>query len=163
LFEVYVASIVSITEIALSAFKSKRFFKILDSFYRFDKFTLQMRCPSNYKSQKFYLVFILLIGTYHFSILTLLINDKLFILFIWTLCRWLTMISTSQYIICIQMLSDRYKLANILFENSKYLSIQIFKCNIIYRFICKNDDHSKYPQSFNPKALNLTYNCIILT
>lgn len=123
MFEICVVSIVSVTGVALSAFRSKQFFKILDSFDRFDKFTLQIRCPSNYKSQHFYIVFILLIGTYHFCIMAFFTTTRYFILFIWSLFCLLTMITTSQYIICIKMLNDRYRLANILFENSKYLPI----------------------------------------
>jgi len=160
LFEVYIVSFVTVIDIALSAFRSKLFFKILDSFYRFDKFTLQMRCPSNNKSQQFYLVFILLVCTYHISILVVFINERFFILFMWNLFCLLTMIATIQYIICIKMLNDRYKLANILFENSKYLSIKMFKCNIIYWFskmmIIQNIHRHLIPRRW-------TYNCIIPT
>jgi len=130
LFEAYVNSILSVISVAVSAFRSRRFFKILDSFYRFDKFTLQMHCPSNYKAQQFYLVFILFVWIYYIFIGIIFMKYTFFISLAWSLFILLTTIVIPQYIICIRMLSDRYKLANMLFENSKYLPKQTFKCNI---------------------------------
>jgi len=138
---------VSVINVTLSAYRSKRFFKIIDSFYQFDKCTLQMHCPSNYKSQEFYLVFIFLVGTYHVSVMRFFLNNSFIELFMWSLICLLTMIVVSQYIICIKMLRDRYILANIVFENSKYLSIQIIKSNISYWFI-EHGNHSKYPRAY---------------
>ncbi|XP_022180040.1 uncharacterized protein LOC111040424 [Myzus persicae] len=87
-----------------------------------------MQCPSNHKAQQFYLVFVLLVGTYHVSVMTFFLHNSFFVIFMWSLVCLLTMIAVSQYIICIRMLSDRYKLANIVFENSISHQTKTEKC-----------------------------------
>ncbi|XP_026814315.1 uncharacterized protein LOC113554601 [Rhopalosiphum maidis] len=107
-----------VVNVVLSANKSKHFFKIFDSFYRFDELVLQVHCSSNYKAQQFYLVYVLLIGTYHITFTYYFYNYNFFILFMWSLITLLTMITVLPYIISIRMLRDRYKLANLVFKNN---------------------------------------------
>ncbi|XP_060869165.1 uncharacterized protein LOC132943984 [Metopolophium dirhodum] len=87
-----------------------------------------MHCPSNYKAQEFYLVFVLLVGTYHVSAISFFLNNYFIVLFLWSLICLLTMVAVSQYIVCIRMLRDRYKLANIVFKNSICHSTTTEKC-----------------------------------
>lgn len=118
---------------ALSAQKSNRFFEIPYSFSQFDKFILQMQCPPNYKTQIFYLLYVLCVGIYHYSLMMLLKQSKnevtiksILKLFVWTMISLSSMINLTQYITCIRMLRDRYSLANLLFKNSKYPKIMIY-------------------------------------
>lgn len=146
LFETYVILIALVINVVLSAIKSKRFFKILDLFNRFDEFILQVQCSSDYKAQQFYIVYALLVWVYHLSVIAMTFFNRFFLLFMWsTICLWTT-IATLPYIICIRMLRHRYKLANKVFKNSKYLlqsyNNQIY-INTIWWFI-KYRDHSKY-------------------
>jgi len=128
---------VSVINVTISAYKSKRFFKILDSFDRFDKFILQMQCPSNYESQKFYLLYVLLVGMYHTSVMTFFLNN-IFLVLLWSLVCLLTMIAVTQYIMSIRMLRDRYKLSNLVFKNSKYSNVLLFSGLSNIMMITKN-------------------------
>lgn len=148
LFEIYVILIAVVINIVLSANKSKRFFKILDLFHRFDELILQVQCSSDYKAQQFYVVYTLLVWVYHLFVMVLIFLKNIYFLFMWSSICWLTIISILPYIICIRMLRHRYKLANKVFKNSKYLlqsyNNQIY-INTIWWFI-KYREHSKYPR-----------------
>lgn len=123
LFETYVIVIALVINIILSINKSKRFFKILDLFDRFDELILQVQCSSNYKAQQFYVIYALLVWVYHLSVMVVVFFDILyfFLLFMWSTICLSTTIAILPYIICIRMLRHRYKLANKVFKNSKYL------------------------------------------
>lgn len=136
-----------VINIILSTNKSKRFFKILDLFHRFDELILQVQCSSNYKAQQFYVIYALLVWIYLISVMVVVFNDIFFLLFMWSIICLSTTIAILPYIICIRMLRHRYKLANKVFKNSEYLlqsyNNQIY-INSIWWFI-KYRDHSKYP------------------
>ncbi|KAF0762665.1 Uncharacterized protein FWK35_00015866, partial [Aphis craccivora] len=118
LFEIYVILIAVVINIVLSANKSKRFFKILDLFHRFDELILQVQCSSDYKAQQFYVVYTLLVWVYHLFVMVVIFLKNIYFLFMWSSICWLTIISILPYIICIRMLRHRYKLANKVFKNS---------------------------------------------
>ncbi|XP_025204886.1 uncharacterized protein LOC112601461 [Melanaphis sacchari] len=77
-----------------------------------------MHCSSNYKAQQFYLFYVLLVGIYNIILFKFFSYGNNFMIFLWSLINVLAMVIISQYIICIRMLRDRYKLANIVFKNS---------------------------------------------
>ncbi|KAE9526132.1 hypothetical protein AGLY_013763 [Aphis glycines] len=118
LFETYVILITLVINIILSTNKSKRFFKILDLFHRFDELILQVQCSSNYKAQQFYVIYALLIWVYHISVMVMIFFDIFFLLFMWSTICLSSTIAILPYIICIRMLRHRYKLANKVFKNS---------------------------------------------
>lgn len=118
--EIFINYMVAILNLVFSAHRSKQFFELLNKFHQFDYFTLQVQCPSNYKTQIFYLLYVLFVIIYHLSVTTLLSNTGFLILSTWSLICSSTMIVLTQFITCIRLLRDRYKMANVIFKNSKY-------------------------------------------
>lgn len=117
---------VAILNLVFSAHRSRRFFDLLNKFHQFDYFIIQnMQCLSNCKTQNLYLLYVLFVIIYHLSITTSSSNAGFLVLSTWSLICSSTMIVLTQFITCIRILRDRYKLANTIFKNSKYSNMKL--------------------------------------
>lgn len=112
--------IVSIASTAVAAQKSKQFFGLLDKFYRFDKLVSGTQCPPNVISQIFYLLYVFFVAFYNFITTLFYMDVAFYILLIWHIFCTSTMFIVVQYVSYVTMLRERYKLANLIFTNSKY-------------------------------------------
>lgn len=126
--EIYIKIIVTILTVVFSAQNSKQFFELLHKFDRFDKFTLRLKCPLNFKAQIFYLLYLLFVSAYYFVIIMIVSKSAFYVIFMWTLGCMSTMIIITQYAIYVRMLRDRFKLANKIFANSKYPTNYLYIC-----------------------------------
>lgn len=117
--EAFIKFIVAISSTIISAQRSRGFFALEEKFWKFDKFKLQIKCPSNVRTQTFYLLHVLFIGIYNFVSAFSYINVVFYILLPWNMFCITTMLIIIQYVTYVRMLRERYKMANVIFENSK--------------------------------------------
>lgn len=118
---IFLKYIVAVINVMIAAKKSTGYFTLLDKFNRYDKFTLQIQCPANPKTQIYYLLFTFLVECYYSSITFHYTSNKsIIILIMWFLISMSTMLMLIQYRIFVGILRERYTLANYIFSSSKY-------------------------------------------
>lgn len=115
--------IVAALSAVVSVHRSKEFFKLIDKFDKFDTISLQTQCSSNFKTQKFYLLYALSVEFYYLSISVYYSDISVVILLIWTLVSASTILMIIQYVVFVGLIRERYRSANFIFASSKCSNI----------------------------------------